>query len=165
MRTAVAAAALLAVAACASPDASLGPLRIRPPKGWLVTDRERDSIKITNGTIADENSTQPGTATAVFDVYIDSDQTPAEFKKVLDESHASARTERLVIGGYKALIVAYPTGEFGPSSEVVFVPDWHVRIVYRAAFPDAEYAFESYRAAFRRALRSIRFSGRPPQGA
>jgi hypothetical protein len=162
-RALLAAAALVAVA-CSS-ERTIGPMTITPPKGWYVTDHETDSVKITNGTIADGQSTKPGTATAVFDVYVNSEQTVKEFERALRKENVRPRTERATIGGYDATIVAYDTSYFGPASEVAFVPEWHVRIVYRAAFGDDESAFVENRPAFRTALRSIRFSGRPPSRA
>ncbi len=159
----VAAASIVAVA-CSS-ERTIGPLTITPPNGWHVTDSETDTIKITNGTIADEQASKPGTATAVFDVYVNSDQTVKEFERALKDNNVKPREEQTSIGGYDATIVAYDTSYFGPSSEVVFVPEWKVRIVYRAAFGDDEPAFALNRPAFRSALRSIRFSGRPPARA
>jgi hypothetical protein len=163
-RTLLASAVALVAVACTS-ERTIGPLTITPPDGWHVTDHETDSIKVTNGTIADEQATKPGTATAVFDVYVNSEQTVKEFERALEKSNVKAREELTKVGGYEATIVAYDTSYFGPSSEVVFVPEWHVRIVYRAAFGDDESAFVENRPAFRSALRSIRFSGRPPSRA
>lgn len=164
-RLGVAAAALaLIVAACGS-DTAIGDLTLVPPTGWLVTDRQDDTIKVTNGTIADETSTKPGTATAVFDVYVDSKQTVDDFVDALEESNVDPKRERLEVDGFGAVIVSYPTSHFGPSTEVLFVPDWSVRIVYRAAYPDDESAFVANRPAFRKAIRSIRFEGRPPERA
>jgi hypothetical protein len=131
------------------------------PDGWQVSDRESTSIKLTNGTIADENSTKPGTATAVFDVYIRSAQTVDEFRDILREQHVRPDEERLRVHGYAAIIVSYGASDFGPPTEVAFIPDWRVQIVYRAAFSEDRAAFVNERPAFRRALRSIRFSGRP----
>jgi len=154
---------LLAVA-CSS-ERTIGPLTITPPQGWLVTDHETDSIKVTNGTIADGQATKPGTATAVFDVYVNSEQTVKEFVRALKDNNVEPREEHTSVGGYDATIVAYDTSYFGPASEVVFVPEWRVRIVYRAAFGDDGSAFVQNRPEFRSALRSIRFSGRPPSRA
>ena len=162
-RALVAVIALLAVAC--STERTLGPLTITPPEGWYVTDHETESMKVTNGTIADEQATKPGTATAVFDVYINSAQTVKEFQTALRKENVKPEQERTTIGGYDAVIVAYDTSAFGPSTEVVFVPEWRVRIVYRAAYGDDRSAFVNNRPAFRTALRSIRFSGRPPARA
>ena len=158
-------AALLIVASCGSSASTVGPLTITPPEGWLVTDREPGTIKVTNGTIGSEESTKPGTATAVFDIYVDQSQTVDEFRKVLKEHNVEPKIERRKIDGADAVIVSYRTSSFGPSSEVVFVPEWKVRIVYRAAFGDSESSFARYRPEFRDALDAISFSGRPPSRA
>ena len=162
-RGAIAFSAALLLVACSS-ERTIGPLTITPPSGWRVTGRETDNLKVTNGTIADDRSTKPGTATAVFDVYVNSAQTVKEFTRALRAENVEPKTERLRIGGYDAVLVAYETGAFGPATEVVFVPVWKVRIVYRAAYTD-DAAFARNRPAFRSALRTIRFSGRPPARA
>jgi hypothetical protein len=162
-RRALLVGAALALVACSS-ERRIGPLSITPPSGWHVTDHETDSIKITNGTIADEESTRPGTATAVFDVYVNSEQTVKEFERALKKDNVKPKQERIRVGGYDAVVVAYDTSFFGPATEVVFVPEWKVRVVYRAAYDD-DSAFAANRPAFRSALRTIRFSGRPPSRA
>ncbi len=162
LRITVASFAIVAVAVACGSETTIGDLTLVPPEGWLVTDRQEDTIKVTNGTIADETSTRAGTATAVFDVYVDSAQTVDEFVRALEENNVEPRQERLEVDGYDAVIVSYPTSHFGPSTEVLFVPEWRVRIVYRAAYPDDESAFVANRRAFRSAIRSVRFSGRPP---
>ena len=162
-RPAVVLAASLLLVACSS-ERTIGPLTITPPSGWHVTGREMDNLKVTNGTIADDDSTKPGTATAVFDVYVDSEQTVKEFEEALRQENVEPKKETLRVGGYDAVIVSYPTGAFGPATDVVFVPEWKVRIVYRAAYTD-DAAFARHRPAFRSALRTIRFSGRPPARA
>jgi hypothetical protein len=163
-RTLLVAAVALVAVACSS-EKTIGPLTITPPEGWYVTDSETESIKITDGTIADELATKPGTATAVFDVYINSSQTVQEFERALRRENVKPKEERTRVGGYDAVIVSYGPSAFGPSTEVVFVPEWRVRVVYRAAFRDGESAFVENRPAFRTALRSIRFRGRPPARA
>jgi hypothetical protein len=147
--------------ACAASSTSIGPLTLDIPEGWQVTDREDNTLKLTDGTIADETATRPGTATAVFDIYVDSSQTLESFRKVLREQHVRGSEERLRIDGYDAVVVSYGPSSFGPRTDVAFIPQWRVQIIYRAAFPDERAAFFSGRPAFRRALRSIRFSGRP----
>jgi hypothetical protein len=165
VRRVIALTLLLAAASCGSSSSTVGPLTITPPDGWLVTDREPGTIKVTNGTIGSDTSTKPGTATAVFDVYVDQSQTVEEFRDVLEENNVEPKIERMKVGGYDAVLVAYRSSHFGPSSEVVFVPEWKVRIVYRAAYGDSESSFARYREDFRTGLRSIRFSGRPPSRA
>jgi hypothetical protein len=162
-RTVVAAAMLLAVAC--STERSIGPVTITPPSGWRVTDRQPESIKITNGTIADDESTKPGSATAVFDVFVNSAQTVKEFERALRDENVEPKQERMQVGGYDAVIVSYEASAFGPPTEVVFVPAWRVRIVYRSAYANDESAFEANRSEFRGALATIRFSGRPPSRA
>ncbi len=157
--------AAFAAIACGSAAATVGPLTLEPPDGWLVTDREADTIKVTNGTIADETSTKAGTATAVFDVYVSSDQSVGDFRDVLRENNVEAEEEQIEIDGHNAVVLSYESTAFGPSTEIVFVPDWRVRIVYRAAFPDAEAAFARHQEEFRAALETIRFEGRPPRRA
>jgi hypothetical protein len=156
--------ALVAIA-CASSAATIGPLTLKPPEGWLVTDREAGSIKVTNGTIGDAQSTKAGTATAVFDVFVGSDQTLSDYRTYLRENNIEAKQDRIEVDGYDAVVVLSETTGVDPSMEVVFVPEWDVRIVYRAAYPDAEAAFERHRDEFRQALRSITFEGRPPDRA
>lgn len=161
LATALITTSLLAVVACTQGTTSIGPLTLDVPDGWQVSDRGSTSIKLTNGTIADENSIRPGTATAVFDVYVDSPQTVDEFRDVLREHHVQPSEDHRRVDGYGAVILAYGASAFGPPTEVVFVPAWRVQIIYRAAFSEDRSAFLGERPAFRRALRSIRFSGLP----
>ena len=164
MRRAIVVAAALLAVACSS-ERTIGPLTITPPSGWRVTDRQTDSIKVTNGTIADDESTRPGSATAVFDVFINSAQTVNDFERALRKENVEPTQERAMVGGYDAVIVSYEASAFGPPTEVVFVPVWRVRIVYRSAYATDESAFEANRDEFRGALATIRFSGRPPSRA
>lgn len=161
----IAAAALLVAFACGSSRSTIGPLTVEPPDGWLAVDREADTLKVTNGTIGEETGTRQGDATAVFDVFVNSSQTVREFRKVLKENNVRYDEEAMEIDGYDAMLFSYRTTAFAPSSEVVFVPEWNVRIVYRAAYGDEEAAFERYRPDFREALRSITFEGEPPDRA
>ena len=165
LRSLIVAVVLVAAAACGSSEARIGPLTLVPPEGWLVTAREPSSIKVTNGTIADDTSTKPGTATAVFDVYVESDQTPAEFRKAQRKNNLELTQEDVEIDGYDGVIVSWEPSGADPQMEVVFVPEWEVRIVYRAAYPDEQSAFDRHRDEFRAALDSIRFEGRPPRRA
>lgn len=158
------AATCLSAAACTAGTTSIGPLTLDVPEAWQITDREEKSIKLTDGTIADETSTRAGTATAVFDIYIDSSQTLEQFREVLRKERIRPSVQRLRIDGYEAVVLSYGASDFSPRNDVVFFPEWRVQIIYRAAFPDQNAAFERGRPAFRRALRSISFSGRPPPG-
>ena len=160
-RRLIAATALLA-AACGSSSSTIGPLTIDPPDGWQVVDRQLGTIKVANGTTGSEVGTQRGDATAVFDVYVDSGQSLREFRQVLEDNNVRWTEDRLEIDGYDAVVVAFERSAFAPSGEAVFVPEWRVRIAYRAAHGDAESDFHRHQPAFRRALRSITFEGRPP---
>ncbi len=149
---------LIALAACAPGSTTIGPLTLKVPEGWMVTDREGNNLKLTNGTIADAESTKPGTATAVFDIYVDSTQTPDAFKDYLREQHIGAQRERIEIDGYAAEVFSYRGESVGGRQEAVLVPRWRVFILYRAAFRGADAAFLRGRTAFRRAIDSITFS-------
>lgn len=153
-------AVLAALAACGSSASTIGPLRIEPPDGWLVVDRALGTIKVANGTIGAD--TTRGNATAVFDVYIDSGQSIREFRAVLEENNVRYSEEDLEVDGYDATVVTYRRSAFAPSGETAFIPEWDVRIVYRAAYGDAEAAFSRHQPEFRQALASITFEGRPP---
>jgi hypothetical protein len=159
VRRLIACVAFFALAACGSGSSKLGPLLVDPPDGWLVTDRTDESIKITNGSIADDESTKPGTATAVFDIYVNSTQTSDEFVEVLRDNNVKPEIEHLQVDGWPASLVSYESGSFGPSSDVLFVDSFQVRAVYRAAFPDAESAFARHRSDFRETIATIRFPG------
>jgi hypothetical protein len=101
----------------------------------------------------------------VFDVYVDSDQTLAEFRKAQRANNIELTEEPIEIDGYDGVVVSWEANGPDPQMEVVFVPEWEVRIVYRAAYPDAQAAFERHRDEFRAALESIRFEGRPQRRA
>lgn len=157
--------AALAAGGCGSPGSTLGPLTIEPPPGWLVVDREPKTLKVANGTIAQDTASEAGSATAVFDVYVDAAQSVAEFRDVLDDANVDWKEDQIDVDGYEAVIVSYRTNAFGPSTEVAFVPEWDVQLIYRAAFADAESAFVEHRSDFHDALASITFEGRPPDRA
>jgi hypothetical protein len=154
--------ALLAFIACGTSSSTLGPLTIDPPDGWFVSDRQLGTIKVTNGTVGEGTESRRGTATAVFDVYIDSGQSLREYRNVLEDNNVESDEETIRIDSYDAVIVTSHDSAFAPPSQTVFIPDWDVRIVYRAAFGNSKAAFERNKAAFGEALRSITFSGRPP---
>lgn len=163
----VIASALLAVAtACAAGSTSIGPLAMDLPEGWQVSDREGNNLKVTDGTIAEPTATRAGTATAVFDIYVESAQTVDAFLEYLSEQEIEAGRVETSIDGYEAEILSYDGSAVGGRQEAVFIPQWRVFILYRAAFRDDDDAFFRGRPAFRRAVESITFSGRPsPAGA
>jgi len=158
-KSAAVAVAFAALVACSPGSASIGPLTLEVPEGWIVTDREGNNLKLTNGTIADANSTKPGTATAVFDIYVESAQTPDAFADYLREQHIGAQRSKTRVGGYAAEVFSYRGGSVGGRQEAVLIPRWRVFILYRAAFRGADAAFLRGRVAFRRAVDSITFSG------
>jgi hypothetical protein len=158
-RLAIATAALLIVAfACGPGSTTIGPLTMQVPDGWQVTDREGNTIKLTDGTIADPSATRAGTATAVFDVYVDSAQTPEKFLDYLREQNIEAGRVQTTIGGAPAQIFSYEGSSVGGKQEAVFIPRWKVFILYRAAFRNDDAAFFRGRDAFRTALDSLTFS-------
>lgn len=159
------ATAALALVACASGTTTIGPLTLEVPDGWRVTDREATSLKLTNGTIADPTSMRPGTATAVFDIYVESGQTVDAFAAYLDEQGVEPERTAIRVGGYPAERFAYQGRSVGGMQEAVIVPRWRVFILYRAAFRGADAAFRRGRAAFRRAVGSISFGTSAASGA
>ena len=159
LRTLTAAAALAVLAACGTYRASIGPLSLEVPEGWQVSDREPGNLKITNGTIADATTTKAGTATAVFDIYVDSPQTREAFVAYLREQGVEPHIRETRVGGYRAIVFEYGGRATGGRQEAVLIPSRRVFILYRAAFREDDAAFLRGRAAFRRALRSITFSG------
>jgi hypothetical protein len=149
----------LAAFACGSGSTTIGPVTLDVPDGWQVSDREGSNLKVTDGTIADPTATRAGTASAVFDVYVDSEQTPERFLTYLREQKIEAGRVKTKIGGASAEIFSYEGTSVGGKQEAVFVPRWRVFILYRAAFRDDDAAFFRGRGAFRRALESVTFSG------
>jgi hypothetical protein len=145
--------------ACGAYTTAIGPLKLTVPDGWRVSDREGDNLKLTDGTIAEPNATKPGTATAVFDIYVNSSQTSESFERYLREQHIKPVREKARIDGYAAEYFRYSGSSVGGNQEALFVPRWRVFVLYRAAFAGADAAFFRGRAAFRRAMRSISFEG------
>jgi hypothetical protein len=152
-------ALLLAFVACASSTTSIGPLTMKVPEGWQVSDREGTNLKLTDGTIGQVTATKPGTATAVFDIYVESPQTTEKFLDYLREQKIDPRIQQRRIGGDNATVFAYSGRSVGGRQEAVLIPRRRVFILYRAAFRDDDGAFLRGRGAFRRALASITFSG------
>jgi hypothetical protein len=150
--------ALLAATACAEGSTSVGPLSIDAPKGWRVTSRGGDNLQLANGSTGEETGNRPGSAKAVFDIYLRSDTTVDEYRKSLLEQNVGSKRSDIKVDGYDATLLTYVGPAVGGRQEAVFVPRWDVRIVYRAAFANDDAAFFAGRSAFREALRSIRFS-------
>lgn len=132
---------------------------MKVPEGWQVSDREGNNLKLTDGSIGESTETKPGTATAVFDVYVDSSQTTKTFLNYLREQRITPKRERLRVDGYDAELFRYSGASVGGRQEAVIIPRWRVFILYRAAFRGDDGAFLRGRGAFRAALRSITFSG------
>lgn len=159
-RLALAIVPLLILTACSSGQA-FGPLEIDVPEEWRVTDRGDQRLQIADGTVASETESEPGDATAVFDVFVDSAQTVQSLRDTHRNLDVEWTEDRLEIDGQEA-VVFRATGEgVAGSRETVLIPTYHVLIIYRAAFPNDRGAFESGHAAFREAVRSIRFSEDP----
>lgn len=154
---ALALGAWVVLAACAASSTSIGPLTMKVPEGWQVSDREGTNLKITNGTIAAPDATKAGTATAVFDIYVDSPQTPQTFLAFLRQQKITPQRDHRRIGGYDVEVFGYE--DRSGRQEAVFVPRWKIFILYRAAFRGDDAAFLRGRAAFRRAVDSMTFSG------
>src|SRR5712692_5925143 len=161
-RIAATASVFVLTSACARGGASIGPLTMEAPPGWRVTDQADGDLKLTNGSVAGETSTKPGTATAVFDVYVPSTQTLSSFLNFLRDQKIVPTREAVVIDGYEGVLLSYAGPGVGGRQEAMFVPRRETFVVYRAAYPNDVAAFEAGRPAFRRAIRSIRFSRRPP---
>ena len=157
--TAAATGLLVAAISCGAGSTTIGPLTMQVPDGWQVTDREGNNLKVTDGSIADATATRAGTATAVFDVYVDSAQTPERFLDYLREQNIEAGRVKTTIGGAPAEIFSYEGSAVGGRQEAVFIPRWKVFILYRAAFRNDDAAFFRGRDAFRGALDSLTFSG------
>lgn len=153
------AAALVVLSSCGSGSTTIGPLTLDVPDGWQVSDREGSNLKITDGSIADPTATRAGTATAVFDIYVNSAQTPDTFLDYLREQKIEAGRVKTTIGGAPAEIFSYEGSAVGGRQEAVFIPRHRVFILYRAAFRNDDAAFFRGRDDFRAALDSVSFSG------
>lgn len=166
VRRAVVAALLtaaIAAAACADGRVSVGPLSMEVPRDWHVTSTGGDNLQLADGTTGGATGTAAGTATAVFDVYVNSEVTPEKYTEDLRAQNVGVKTETISVDGYEAVRLSYSGEAAAGRQEAVFVPEWRIRIVYRAAFPNDDAAFLRGRSAFRRAVGSIAFSGRPPR--
>ncbi|HVL82160.1 MAG TPA: hypothetical protein VM840_11295 [Actinomycetota bacterium] len=151
-------AVLVLLGACAS-STTFGPVRMDVPEGWQVTRRSSDSFQLAQGTAASDTDDAPGTATAVFDVYLSSDQTPDGYRERLREGGVGAKVEEWTVNGEKAVVLSYEGPATAGPQEAVIFPSRRVLIVYRAAFPNDRAAFNKGLPAFRRTVRSIEFIG------
>jgi hypothetical protein len=158
-------AVAITVTACGNGRATLGPLSIRIPPGWRVTSFGGDNLQIANGTSGGEEGSTPGTATAVFDLYTNSTVKPSEYVKDLREQNVGVTTEDITVDGYDAVRLSYEGAAVAGRQEAVFIPARDVRIVYRAAYPEDNGAFEHGLDDFRSAMRSLRFEDRPRERA
>jgi hypothetical protein len=143
----VAAAALLA--GCGAGTAC-GPLEIDVPSGWQVTRQDARGMQIADGT-AGNGGTEAGTATAVFDIYLDPGHTADSFRDYLEELEVDADEEMIEIDGYTAFVFRYSSDHFAGTQENVFVPDYGIQIFYRAAYAMDDEAFEAALPAFHEA--------------
>lgn len=148
--------ALLLLSCAGEGRTSIGPVSIEVPEGWQVTRRTQQSLQIADGSAGGGTESQAGTATAVFDIFVNAPITAEEFRDQLLDQDIGASSEELVIDGHNAVVLSYTGEAVAGSQEAVFIPDRSVQIVYRAAFPDDVTAFNDGRAAFRAAVRSIR---------
>lgn len=155
-------ALVAAGSACAAGRASIGPLSLEIPEGWRVTSTEGGNLQLADGTTGGATASAAGSATAVFDIYLDSSVTPDEYRENLRKENVGAKTETISVDGFDAVRLSYAGAAVAGSQEAVFIPEWRVRIVYRAAFPNDNAAFLRGRSAFRRAVGSIDLSGPPP---
>lgn len=158
---ALAAASLLV--SCGGGRASIGPVAIDVPDGWHVTSSGGDNLQIADGSTGGATGTAAGSATAVFDVYVNSTVSAEEYTENLRRDNVGVKTERISVDGFDAVRLTYSGAAAAGRQEAVFVSEWDVRIVYRAAFANDNAAFLRGRSAFRRAVASIDLSGRPPR--
>lgn len=147
-------------AGCAR-ETDLGPLRLDVPDGWTLT-RTGSTIKLADGSLGSPTDTEPGSATAVFDIFLDSDHTPESYRELLTEHDVGAAEERLEIDGHEAVAFEYAGPAFAGRQFAVVIPAYRIHIVYRAAFPNDDPAYHAGMSDFRRTLRSIRFTEPPP---
>ena len=146
------------VAVACTTSTTFGPLRIEVPDGWQVTHRTDGNLQISKGTAASDTDTSPGTATAVFDLYLESHHTPDSYRELLRSENTGASEQTWTVDGERALVLSYEAPGFAGQQEAVLFPDRRILVVYRAAFPNDRTAFHDGLTAFRRAVRSIRFT-------
>jgi hypothetical protein len=157
----VSCALLLVASACASPVAkteTIGPLTIDVPAGWQTTREGRNTIKFTDGSVAAEDSTRAGSATAVFDLYLNSTHTAGSYRKLVDNQGGRLLGESaMTVDGEPATVLDIEGESFAGRWTVVVIDTRDVLIVYRAAYPNDDEAFNDGRPHLLDAVRSIRF--------
>ncbi len=152
------AACACAAGACAPGSTTIGSVTLKVPDGWRVSDREGTNLKLTDGSIAGPESTRAGTATAVFDIYVESSQTVDTFLAYLKDQRIQPERSEKRIDGYDAVILTYSGRSVGGRQEAVLIPERKVFILYRAAFRNDDAAFLRGHAAFLEAVGSISFA-------
>lgn len=151
---------LLLLVACTGGQ-RFGPLRLDVPEGWRVTDRTTDRLQIADGTVAADTETEPGSAEAVFDVYLDSPQTFQSYRDTLRSLEVEWEERPLTLDGHDAMAFDARGQGVAGRREAVLIPAYRVLIVYRAAFPNDPAAFEAGYDAFQEAVASISFRRDP----
>jgi hypothetical protein len=159
MKRALVAVALV-VAACAPGEATVGALRIEVPDGWRITRSLDESLQLADG-LADIDQDEPGAARAVFDVYLDSPHTVETYRRLLEDNNVRASESELELAGRKATVLEYEGEAFAGRQIAVVIASEQIHIVYRAARIRDDAAFHAGKAAFLRAVRSIRFDEPP----
>lgn len=163
LRKLAAVAALFVCLAACSESTQIGPLRIVVPDGWHSNRTGDDGLQVANGSVASDQSTVPGSATAVFDLYVDSSRTSTGYRKLLESESTKFTHRTITIDGREADVFTYSGDTWGGSQEAVVVDDYRLLIVYRAAFPNDDNAYKASIGQFRRAVRSISFVAPPPR--
>jgi hypothetical protein len=145
--------------ACATQGAErIGPIEIDVPAGWQASRQSRTNLKITDGTLGSQDDTEPGTATAVFDVYVNSRHTPQSYRELVAAEGGTVLEEDVVrVGAQDATVLDVEGESFAGKWTVVLIARGGILIVYRAAFPHDDEAFRGGRPALLEAVRSIRF--------
>lgn len=158
-RQALCAVALLAVA-CAPGEASVGPLRIDVPDGWRITRSLEESLQLADG-LDDVDQDDPGAARAVFDIYLDSPHTVETYRELLEDNDVRASESELELDGRAADVLEYEGEAFAGRQIAVVIASEQIHIVYRAARIRDNASFHAGKAAFLRAVRSVRFAEAP----
>lgn len=161
-KLAAVAAVFLSLTSC-SESTPLGPLRIVVPDGWHANRTGSDGLQIANGSVADDQSTVPGSATAVFDLYVDATRTAGGYRKLLQSESTQFRHRTITIDGHRADVFTYSGETWGGSQEAIVVDAYRLLIVYRAAYPNDDDAYSEGLGDFRKSVRTISFIAPPPK--